>query len=210
MTEREKLADRIDPRKRPDAFIVLDGKRYANWASADADLIAAADILRASPAAALCAAAGEIAQFLADLPRERRQNFPTFKASFATIIARHLSSPSTYAAGYAAWVEAATSAQPSTAENQNESAYQRGRFDGCHGICEGNPHPRRQPMTLPPIPMRLCCEGCGKLHIDEGEFATKPHHTHACQSCGMVWRPAVCTTVGVRFLPGFKNAEIKP
>jgi hypothetical protein len=125
MTEREKLADRIDPRKRPDAFIVLDGKRYANWASADADLIAAADILRASPAAALCAAAGEIAQFLADLPRERRQNFPTFKASFATIIARHLSSPSTYAAGYAAWVEAATSAQPSTAENPNESAYQQ-------------------------------------------------------------------------------------
>lgn len=21
-----------------------------------------------------------------------------------------------------------------------------------------------------PIPMRLCCEGCGELHIDEGEF----------------------------------------
>jgi hypothetical protein len=64
--------------------------------------------------------------------------------------------------------------------------------------------------ATPPIPMRLNCPSCGALHIDEGEFATKPHHTHACQSCGMVWRPAVCTTVGVRFLPGFKNAEIKP
>ena len=56
-----------------------------------------------------------------------------------------------------------------------------------------------------PIPMRLCCESCGELHLDEGEFATKPHHTHACQHCGHVWRPAVVPTVGVRFLPGFKN-----
>jgi hypothetical protein len=32
-----------------------------------------------------------------------------------------------------------------------------------------------------PIPMRLCCEACGKLHIDVGEFATKVHHTHTCQ-----------------------------
>jgi hypothetical protein len=56
-----------------------------------------------------------------------------------------------------------------------------------------------------PIPMRLCCEDCGKLHIDEGEFATKPHHTHSCQYCGLTWRPAVVHTVGVQFLPGFKN-----
>jgi len=70
-----------------------------------------------------------------------------------------------------------------------------------------------------PIPMRLPCPGtverdglqvpCGVLHIDEGEFATKPHHTHSCQSCGLTWRPAVVPTVGVRFLPGFKN-EMKP
>lgn len=56
-----------------------------------------------------------------------------------------------------------------------------------------------------PIPMRLPCPDCGALHIDEGEFATRPHHTHACQECGAVWRPAVVHTVGVRFLPGFKN-----
>lgn len=57
-----------------------------------------------------------------------------------------------------------------------------------------------------PIPMRLTCPSCGELHIDVGEFATKPHHTHACQHCGMVWRPAVVET-GVRFLPGYRNAE---
>lgn len=56
-----------------------------------------------------------------------------------------------------------------------------------------------------PLPMRLVCPGCGTLHIDEGEFTTKPHHTHCCQSCGLTWRPAVVPTVGVRFLPGFQN-----
>lgn len=58
-----------------------------------------------------------------------------------------------------------------------------------------------------PVPMRLVCPACGNLHIDEGEFATKPHHTHACQHCGEVWRPAVVATVGVRFLPGFRNED---
>lgn len=61
--------------------------------------------------------------------------------------------------------------------------------------------------NAPPIPMRLPCPSCGVLHIDEGEFATKAHHTHACQACGSVWRPAVVATVGVRFLPGFQDDE---
>jgi hypothetical protein len=56
-----------------------------------------------------------------------------------------------------------------------------------------------------PIPMLLHCPLCGKRHIDEGDFATKSHTTHACQFCGMVWRPAIVPTVGVQFLPGFKN-----
>lgn len=55
------------------------------------------------------------------------------------------------------------------------------------------------------FPMLLWCPVCGERHIDEGEFATKAHHTHACQNCGMVWRPARVSTVGVKFLPGFKN-----
>lgn len=48
---------------------------------------------------------------------------------------------------------------------------------------------------------------CVGRHVDAGEFATKPHHTHACQHCGMVWRPALVPTVGVQFLPGFKDEE---
>lgn len=58
-----------------------------------------------------------------------------------------------------------------------------------------------------PIPMLLWCPMCGERHIDKGEFATKPHHTHACQHCGMVWRPATVPTVGVEFLPGFKDTR---
>lgn len=61
------------------------------------------------------------------------------------------------------------------------------------------------PAAIEPIPMRIPCPECGELHIDEGEFATKPHHTHSCQHCGLTWRPAVVPTVGVQFLPGFKN-----
>lgn len=58
-----------------------------------------------------------------------------------------------------------------------------------------------------PIPMRIHCPDCGTLHVDEGEFATKVHHTHSCQECGLTWRPAVVPTVGVKFLPGFRNEK---
>ena len=58
-----------------------------------------------------------------------------------------------------------------------------------------------------PLAMLLWCPECGERHIDVGEFATKSHHTHACQHCGHVWRPAIGPTCGVRFLPGFKNEE---
>lgn len=56
-----------------------------------------------------------------------------------------------------------------------------------------------------PIPMLLWCPECGERHVDEGMFAATDHHTHACQHCGHVWRPALVATKGVQFLPGFKN-----
>jgi len=62
----------------------------------------------------------------------------------------------------------------------------------------------------PPLAIRLHCPECGELHIDEGQWATRVHHTHSCQNCGATWRPAVGPTVGVRFLPGFKNAPPAP
>jgi hypothetical protein len=70
--------------------------------------------------------------------------------------------------------------------------------------CPGNEENALPPA---PVPMLLTCPGCGKRHIDRGRFETYPHHTHACQHCGMCWRPAVEPTVGVRYLPGFKDAK---
>ena len=62
----------------------------------------------------------------------------------------------------------------------------------------------------PPIPIILHCPECRTRHIDEGDFKTKVHHTHSCQGCGLTWRPAVVPTVGVQFLPGFKNERSGP
>lgn len=60
---------------------------------------------------------------------------------------------------------------------------------------------------LEPVPLILHCPACGVRHIDRGAFATKPHHTHACQGCGHVWRPSTVDTFGVAFLPGFHDAD---
>jgi len=57
------------------------------------------------------------------------------------------------------------------------------------------------------IPVILFCPN-GHRHIDEGRFAEKAHHTHACQECGIVWRPAIVNTHGVQFLPGYDNKEL--
>ena len=52
-----------------------------------------------------------------------------------------------------------------------------------------------------PIPMLLCCLVCGHRHIDEGEWATRPHRIHRCLKCGAEWSPAIVATVGVERLP---------
>lgn len=69
------------------------------------------------------------------------------------------------------------------------------------------PSALQQLLEQPPIPLRITCPECGQLHVDEGEWETRVHHSHSCQHCGLTWRPAVVPTVGVRFLPGFKNAK---
>ena len=56
--------------------------------------------------------------------------------------------------------------------------------------------------------MLLWCPECGKRHLDEGTYAHQAHHTHACQHCGHVWRPAIVCTCGVQFLPGFRNDPV--
>lgn len=71
----------------------------------------------------------------------------------------------------------------------------------------GEPKPPAAPrLVVPsegppvPIPVILTCPSCNARHIDVGEFATRVHHTHSCQTCGLTWRPAIVPTVGVQFL----------
>ena len=52
-----------------------------------------------------------------------------------------------------------------------------------------------------PIPIVIYCPN-GHQHIDEGEWATRPHKTHQCQekTCKLEWRPSKLYTVGVKEL----------
>ncbi len=52
-----------------------------------------------------------------------------------------------------------------------------------------------------PVPLVLNCPRCHRQHIDEGEWATKPHRKHLCAKCEHEWRPANIYTVGVKELP---------
>ncbi len=95
-------------------------------------------------------------------------------------------------------------------KKRSESTFASGRFPNPKPIpmqpISNYPDPKPV-FAIEPIPMILTCPSCGARHIDVGEFATRSHHTHACQNCGLCWRPAVVPTVGVQFLPGFKNKE---
>ena len=63
------------------------------------------------------------------------------------------------------------------------------------------------PSEPAPIPMLLWCPECHARHVDEGVMARRPHRTHACQTCGMQWKPALVATAGVQFLPGCRDEE---
>lgn len=58
----------------------------------------------------------------------------------------------------------------------------------------------RKELALPvaPIPMFLTCPICKTQHVDEDEWATRPHKTHLCADCGWEWKVANVPTVGVR------------
>ena len=53
----------------------------------------------------------------------------------------------------------------------------------------------------PPQPIITQCPRCTAQHVDEGEWATRPHRTHRCVMCEHEWRPMNVPTVGVRELP---------
>ena len=58
---------------------------------------------------------------------------------------------------------------------------------------------------LVPEDMVLHCPGCGKQHLDIGEFQARVHRTHLCENtpdgpgtgCGHLWKPCEYATRGV-------------
>lgn len=59
-------------------------------------------------------------------------------------------------------------------------------------------------MSTPtPEPMTLNCPDCGTQHVDRLDPATgidwsqRPHRTHLCARCKLLWRPFPYPTVGV-------------
>lgn len=69
---------------------------------------------------------------------------------------------------------------------------------------------RREPKEEPegsPLELLIHCPRCKTQHIDEGRFATHPHKDHACQDCGLVFRPCKLPSIGVQFFTGYKNPK---
>jgi hypothetical protein len=62
--------------------------------------------------------------------------------------------------------------------------------------------------AIPSAPLALSCPKCRAPHVDEGEWATRPHKTHQCQSCSHEWRPYPFPTVGVASVPLSTLAEV--
>jgi len=49
-----------------------------------------------------------------------------------------------------------------------------------------------------PEEMIILCDQCHTLHVDDGDFATRPHRTHTCHHCGRDFTIKSAPTVGVR------------
>jgi hypothetical protein len=72
---------------------------------------------------------------------------------------------------------------------------------GMHHLDDLEPFARAK-KDPDPVPMVLHCPR-GHRHVDRGTWASTPHKTHRCTrpSCGLEWRPASVSTVGVVKLP---------
>lgn len=60
----------------------------------------------------------------------------------------------------------------------------------------------------PHLELLIHCPRCLKQHVDEGEYATAPHKSHACQFCGLTFQASgPRESIGVQFFTGYKNPE---
>jgi len=46
---------------------------------------------------------------------------------------------------------------------------------------------KMKPIEVP-IPTLMFCPRCEHPHVDEGQWAMRPHHEHLCMHCSFRWR----------------------
>lgn len=72
---------------------------------------------------------------------------------------------------------------------------------------------RFKQVAVAPVPVALYCPECRQQHVDEGEWAIRPHKTHRCvagpfgKGCGYEWQPFGVHTVGVATAAEFGPKE---
>jgi hypothetical protein len=64
-------------------------------------------------------------------------------------------------------------------------------------------------LRLNPIDILLPCPLCYAPHVDEDEWAHRPHRRHLCLQCGHEWQPANVPTRGVLHLPE-EDCDVQP
>lgn len=82
------------------------------------------------------------------------------------------------------------------------------------------PKPPSSPMDFAPgtqeaiaralarIPrLTLWCPLCSALHVDTGEWASRPHRRHLCLDCGYLWTPSYFYTFGRLPLTTWEHAR---
>ena len=81
-----------------------------------------------------------------------------------------------------------------------------GRMISFHGVPDGSTGDNIQAGAAEKsIPMLLWCPACHERHIDVARVRDEAPSYACMPGLWLAWRPAIVPTVGVQFLPGFKN-----
>lgn len=53
----------------------------------------------------------------------------------------------------------------------------------------------------------LWCPLCSAMHVDAGEWSSRPHRTHLCLDCGHTWTPSYFYTFGRHAVTRMEQAK---
>lgn len=85
-------------------------------------------------------------------------------------------------------------------EKQNKILLDQHKFkENMKAMVSGReePYPEVE-MEVVPLSLEMYCPKCGEQHVDEGEWSTREHKTHQCQSCMHEWKPFLVPSFGIK------------